>query len=396
MWGVGLHLREELPRPPTKRLGSGKQGWCWPFWSSIHSPCKNTPTGLPSNAGCRGISRSPDHSLGSADPGVHQSDLLPPSQPSAVSARSRVSLPSDSAAVAPSVHCSQTLDHETPREPDGHVGHHRRQHAVEPWGSADQLHGGLGTLRPGEPVSADAAAAAAADAAAADAAAAAAAAPAAYQPAAAAAASPAAAAAAHAASVPAFSPAALPSHLPDHVPHPHPREPPAGLSAASVADTVSDTDSSIIAGQYFLKNSMGMRFVPRLEESARRRVHPRRLQLVESGCGDAERWNDRGGPLQCLLDRQEELNSGAERSRNDSVFKQEKLCSSMWWLFYLFRLYLQYVNRTVSWTLGQTDDYNKLASLSQISKWPYFSRSEEPPLQGDWNFRSPKNKKHSQ
>lgn len=94
--------------------------------------------------------------------------------------------------------------------------------------------------------------------------AAAAASPAANQPtaaaAAAAAAHPAAAVATHAASVPAFSSAALPRHLADHVPHPRHWQPPASLSAAPVANPVSDTDSSIIAGQYFLKTHVAAGF----------------------------------------------------------------------------------------------------------------------------------------
>lgn len=75
--------------------------------------------------------------------------------------------------------------------------------------------------------------------------------------------------------------------------------------------------------------------MPRLEESGRRRIHPRRLQLVESVFGDAEKCNDRGGPLQCLLDRQEELNSGAERSRNYSVFNK-KSCALLCDGFFIY------------------------------------------------------------
>lgn len=238
----------------------------------------------PPNAGCCRISRSPDHSFCSADPGVHQSDILPPPQPSSVSTWNRAGITSDSATVAPSVHRSQAFNHETAHEPDRHFSHHRGQHAIEPWGSTDQLHGhhhgGRTTGPPGEPVRANPAAAVAAAADAADATAAAAAAPdasadpaadaaaafpashaaaaaAAAQPAAAAAAAPtaapAAAAPAHAAPISAFPSAALPRHPADDVPAPGHRESPASLSAAPVADTVSDTDSSATTGQYFLR-----------------------------------------------------------------------------------------------------------------------------------------------
>lgn len=272
------------------------------------------------NAGSCRVSRSPDHPFCPADPGVHQSDILAPSQPSAVSTRSSVSSTSDSATVTPSVHRSQALNHETAHEPDCHVSHHCGQHAIEHWGPADQLPGhnpgGLGILHPGEPFCADPAAAApaaaAADAAAADAADAAAAAPAApdasadpaadaaaafsaphatapaaaaaaaaaAQPTAAAAAAPtaapAAAAAAHAAPVSAFASAALARRLSDDVPRPRHREPPAGLPAAPVTNTVADTDSSVTAGQYFLK----MHVAGGWGRGGEWRVNPLQLRLI--------------------------------------------------------------------------------------------------------------------
>lgn len=66
------------------------------------------------------------------------------------------------------------------------------------------------------------------------------------------------------------------------------------------------------------------------------RIHPRkRLQLVESVFGDAEKCNDRAVLSQCLLDRQEELNSGAERSRNFSVFNK-KSCALLCDGFFIY------------------------------------------------------------
>lgn len=252
------------------------------------------------NAGGRGVGGSPDHSFRSADPGVHQSDILPPPQPSAASTRDGVGggrAPDPATTVAPPLHRSQALTHETAHEPGRHVGHHCGQHAVEPWGAADQLPGrepgGFGVRRAGEPIHADpaAAAAAAADAPAAPAADAAAtfpaaaptaAQPTAAQPAAAPAAAPTAAAAAaapaHAAPVAAFATPALARQRPsDDLPRPRHREPPAGLPAAApVADTVPDTDSSATAGQYFLK-TRSQRQADRRARGGRRGVHyPRR------------------------------------------------------------------------------------------------------------------------
>ena len=136
-----------------------------------------------------------------------------------------------------------------------------------------------------------------------------------------------------------------PSLLPGSTPQSPPRSRPPSLPSGAPSRPLSSTRRrySLRHRLKYYRRSVfskderaGQAVVPRLEESGRQRVHPRRLQLVESVFGgDAERCNDRGGPLQCLLDRQEELNSGAERSRNYSVFNN-KSCALLCDGFFIY------------------------------------------------------------